>query len=315
MTPVFLVAGLALGANVHVRKETNLCMDFAGATDQQPIRTAACVKGKATQEMGFDSKTGYIELGGNAICQEGPPCCLENFFGSGITIWGCSDPSGKTFSFDNSTGQIKSQGGCLTAGAVGSPIEVRPCNMSNMDQMWDMEEGKPLPGPSGDTCAQLGCMINWRPGLPCQCNSDCCSYGNCCPDFHQHCGACQPRPPAPPPWPCTPCWRCGNCPPGPPPGTSCPNMAGVWTYAGTDIVITQEQCAIDARGPARSWKWKTAVGSFTTEWNIDLKVVSSSKSETWNGHINGCSASTCGSGDTVVWTEPSGLSETWTKKA
>lgn len=28
-----------------------------------------------------------------------PPCCLENFFGGGISIWGCSDPSGKKFSF------------------------------------------------------------------------------------------------------------------------------------------------------------------------------------------------------------------------
>jgi hypothetical protein len=90
-------------------------------------------------------------------------------------------------------------------------------------------------------------------------------------------------------------------------------MMGTWKYAGTSIVITQEKCAIDARGPARSWK--TAIGAFTSEWAIDLKVVTSSgASQTWSGHVNGCSASTCVTGDTVMWTEPNGVSATWTKE-
>mmetsp|Transcript_21514 Transcript_21514/g.56090 ORF Transcript_21514/g.56090 Transcript_21514/m.56090 type:complete len:320 (+) Transcript_21514:135-1094(+) len=314
---VLLVAGGALAADVHIRHPsgTALCLDYAGATDQNPIHTQMCTAGSGSQQFWYDAANGYIHLGGSPSCQEGPPCCLENFFGGSITLWGCSDPSGKKFSYNNMTGQITSQGGCLTAGAPGSAVNTRPCNATNADQNWVMMETAPPPSPPspmGHSCAAFGCDGAWKPGQSCQCNSDCCAYGNCCPDFHSMCGACSP-PPAPPPWPCTPCWRCGNCPPGPAPGTNCPQMAGTWMYAGTNVIVTQEKCAIDARGPARSWQ--TAIGSFTNEWNIALKVVmSGGMTQTWNGHLNGCSGSSCVSGDTVTWTEPNGVTATWTKQ-
>lgn len=315
MASLLVIAGAAaLGANVHIRHPGSMgsvCLDYAGATDTNPIKFATCKTTSPTQMFGFDPATGFIHLGGNPSCQEGPPCCIENFFGGSLTIWGCSDPSGKKFSYNNQTGQIMSQGGCVTATHDGANAGTKPCNASDPAQSWAMEAGNAPPGPVGNSCKALGCDISWRPGLPCQCNRDCCSYGNCCSDFHTTCGSCAPRP-APPPWPCTPCWRCGTCPPGPAPGTSCPNMAGTWTFGGTSIVVTQEKCAIDAKGPARSWQ--TAIGSFTNEWNIQLKVVTSAGSQTWNGHVNGCSPSSCNSGDTVTWTEPNGVTATWTKQ-
>lgn len=73
MTTLLLIAGAALGANVHVRKSSmgQLCLDYAGATDTTPIKVAACVPNKATQQFGYNPSDGFIQLGGNPVCQEG----------------------------------------------------------------------------------------------------------------------------------------------------------------------------------------------------------------------------------------------------
>lgn len=119
------------------------------------------------------------------------------------------------------TGMIHSQSGCVTSVAIGSALAVKPCTSGNANQMWDLRAGGVAPPgpppPMEHSCKAIGCGGAWDPARPCQCNSDCCSYNNCCTDFHATCGNCSPRPP-PPPNPCTPCWRCGNCPyvgPGP----------------------------------------------------------------------------------------------------
>jgi hypothetical protein len=66
-----------------------------------------------------------------------PPCCAENFFGAEITVWGCSDPSGKHFTYDNQTGAIKgaSNPDCLAAGLAGQAIQFKTCNASDPMQV------------------------------------------------------------------------------------------------------------------------------------------------------------------------------------
>jgi len=53
------------------------------------------------------------------------------------------------------------------------------------------------PSPSSDSCKVLGCKFT--PGSPCQCNSNCNQYDDCCPDFKTVCsGPSPPSPPSPP---------------------------------------------------------------------------------------------------------------------
>jgi hypothetical protein len=178
-----------------------LCIDSAGATDQQPVTTETCVAGKQSQLFGYNRESLYIHLEGtNARCNEGPPCCLEDFFGGPITLWGCSDPAGKQFHFNASSGWITNGGQCLTAAKAGSSVNSAACSPSNAGQVWSMPGVSPAPPtppgpapPPSNTCSSMGCNIPYEPNLPCQCNSDCCSYGNCCADFKSQCGGCTPR--------------------------------------------------------------------------------------------------------------------------
>ena len=53
-----------------------------GATDSSPIKAQSCVAGQGSQTFDYDPMRDYIVLGGSPSCQEGPPCCAENFFGA-----------------------------------------------------------------------------------------------------------------------------------------------------------------------------------------------------------------------------------------
>jgi len=48
------------------------------------------------------------------------------------------------------------------------------------------------PSPSSGKCADLGCKFT--PGAPCQCNSNCDQYDDCCPDYQTVCGGPGPSP-------------------------------------------------------------------------------------------------------------------------
>eukprot|EP00729_Bicosta_minor_P019222 gene19222-31135_t len=165
------------------------------------------------------------------------------------------------------------------------------------------------------SCKSEGCDVPYQPGLPCQCNSDCCSYGNCCSDFKSLCGACRPGPapsPSPSPWPP---W-----PPSPPPPASCALLCTgtascMWSSAAAGnptIEITQNGCAVDCADSSN--RWTTAVGSFRGTWDLSMTVVyatlpnsTTPATEVWVGHVAGCSYQTCPAGSsTITWTKPAG---------
>ena len=96
----------------------------------------------------------------------------------------------------------------------------------------------PPPGPVSTSCAVMGCVA-FKQGLPCQCNSDCEQYSNCCSDKEKVCG----KGPGPGPGPVPSPSRAG-----------CPDMAGAWLTAGgapdggMTMTITQARPAL-----LRSW--------------------------------------------------------------
>merc|ERR1712080_43051 len=129
-------------------------------------------------------KTSYIHLSSNPSTCTGASsagCCLENFFGSYPTIWGCYDPSGKKFTYDNTTGLIRGSGKCLSAGRIGGFATMESCNSVDSKQSWVTDWP-----PVKHLCKDLGC-IPYQQGLPCQCNKDCHSWNNCCPDYDTVC--------------------------------------------------------------------------------------------------------------------------------
>jgi hypothetical protein len=74
-TLLLLIGATAtLGANVHLRKMMGgheVCLDYFGATDTDPVLLAACVDGKATQQFEYNTSTTFTRLGGNPVCEEG----------------------------------------------------------------------------------------------------------------------------------------------------------------------------------------------------------------------------------------------------
>lgn len=73
----------------------------------------------------------------------------------------------------------------------------------------------PAPSPGDGKCADYGCG-KFLPGKPCQCNTACKQYDNCCPDYDTVCSGPTPPGPPTPPTPPTP-----PSPPSPPSGNKC----------------------------------------------------------------------------------------------
>lgn len=66
-----------LGSPVSLRKPptgATVCLDYAPASNVNPVITTACVPGQASQQLGFDPRTGYIHEEGVSpapSCREG----------------------------------------------------------------------------------------------------------------------------------------------------------------------------------------------------------------------------------------------------
>jgi len=52
---------------------------------------------------------------------------------------------------------------------------------------WDYQARCRAPVP--ETCAALGCSKGFQPKQPCQCNSKCRHFGNCCSDYKEVCAS------------------------------------------------------------------------------------------------------------------------------
>jgi len=88
--------------------------------------------------------------------------------------------------------------------------EVSDCDQT-VDIVFPSYGPSPSPSPTG-TCKQQGCKFT--AGAPCQCNSNCAQYDDCCPDFSKICPpspAPSPSPPSPSP---SPSPSGGQCVPG-----------------------------------------------------------------------------------------------------
>jgi predicted MPP superfamily phosphohydrolase len=110
------------------------------------------------------------------------------------------------------------------------------------------------PSPSSSTCKSLGCSYKY--GNPCQCDSSCKKYGNCCSDYDSVCGGpSPPTPPTPgPPTPPTPG------PPTPPSGDCCFYHATTCSHG--DICCSssgkgyQSESTCKKYGAAHSCQWE-----------------------------------------------------------
>lgn len=118
-------------------KNTTECLDVADATNLDAVTTTPCVKGKPSQLFSFDKKKGFIHLN-TTKCMEGSPCCLEHFFGEIGTIWSCSDPKGKVFKYNASTGLLSAES--YMSGDVGcleSDGQFKACSTGSSKQVWN----------------------------------------------------------------------------------------------------------------------------------------------------------------------------------
>jgi len=130
----------------YLRSNSSICLDWAGATDQQPQQTSVCMSNKSSQVFGLDLAAHRLTLGAAANCNDGSPCCVENFFGGSPTIWGCSDPSGKNFQYDDASGHLIN-GGCITAKGVNAGATIVACSPGEPNQGWAMKAAPPPPPP------------------------------------------------------------------------------------------------------------------------------------------------------------------------
>ena len=109
------VATAAGGGRISLRRG-DACLDYAGASNQVPVKTALCSDGSTTQLFTHTAAHQLVLAGAGASCVGGSPCCVENW-GSGPTIFSCSDmPNIKVWAFNNQTGHLQNSGACLTAG-------------------------------------------------------------------------------------------------------------------------------------------------------------------------------------------------------
>jgi hypothetical protein len=123
---------ISRGITLHSNKQTSIrCPAQHHTTMSQPPHRHSCHTTRTlTREFALPWRIVA------AHCSR-PPCCAENFFGAEITVWGCSDPSGKHFTYDNQTGAIKgaSNPDCLAAGLAGQAIQFKTCNESDPMQV------------------------------------------------------------------------------------------------------------------------------------------------------------------------------------
>jgi len=134
----FLVCTVAaFQSRLLLRMNATLCLDDAGATDRIPVKVTKCDPTLKSQLFTIDMATGNILLDPSVTCNDGSPCCLENFFPNSATIWGCSDPSGKTWKYDNPKGSLTGESGsCLAASGEGRETVMVPCNSHDINQVW-----------------------------------------------------------------------------------------------------------------------------------------------------------------------------------
>merc|ERR1712232_322404 len=119
--------------------------------------------------------------------------CWEDFWGDGkITLFSKTDknfePNDKHFHWNAASGAVTREGSsdCMTSAGAGQPVLLQKCTGA-ANQQWVADwSPAPSPSPSSTTCAKLGC-IAYKQGVPCQCNTDCHQWGNCCSDFDQIC--------------------------------------------------------------------------------------------------------------------------------
>jgi hypothetical protein len=277
------------------------CLDSAGASNENPLKTSACSKQKNTQLFAYQNQR--LQLKDTSCSGSSAPCCVENW-GGACTIFSCGDmPSIKTWTYSNATGHISNGGQCMTASGSGGRVTLASCKQDDPNQMWRIEQAavgpSPPPSPPGSTkCAVIGCPSDWTPGLPCQCNKDCERYGNCCADKEQVCGKAPPSP-SPGPWPC----RWPPCPG--PPTPACGHVAGQWAgqSAGDIVTITQSGCQIVATDPRQGWSPAKGTG---TGWNVQMTFGGASLS----GHLQGCNPNGCPKGSTISFSN----GQRWTKQ-
>lgn len=245
-----------------------LCLDSAGADNENPVKTTECAQNSSSQLFSYESTHQFIVLK-STNCVQGAPCCVENWNGE-CTVFSCSDMPGiKAWAYSNDTGHLSNGGQCMTASGEGGGVSASACRQQDANQMWRLEQAGSLPPPGppppgADKCAAMGCPQNWTPGLPCQCNPDCERYGNCCADKEKVCGR---APPSPAPWPC----RTPPCPsPSPPwtPPSGCTSIAGQWAAVGDTVSIAQSGCSFVATD--KNQTWSPAKGSFQQRWQVEM---------------------------------------------
>lgn len=75
--------GVCMGAPTSVIKlrNENTCIDVSDATDQNGVKTLPCNATKTAQQFTFDSRPP------NFIIHDTNNACLEDFWGSYITVW------------------------------------------------------------------------------------------------------------------------------------------------------------------------------------------------------------------------------------
>merc|ERR1711957_853800 len=100
------------------------------------------------------------------------------------TVNGCTD-------FQSAQRGLSAQWGegcCLER--LDSTVKLWSCD-EYYTQIWSFESIQgpaPITGPSpSDTCAEIGCDADYHDELPCQCDSNCLSFDNCCSDFFTSC--------------------------------------------------------------------------------------------------------------------------------
>jgi len=187
--------GSRLAGMYHIKDSTGACLHdglgFAGCSDDEAqtwsfagnvdvIRSSTkdrCIQAEVGGEWG------EVTLENCTTSNPGQQWTVTNQNQLSATINGCTD----RLSAQRGLSAQWGQGCCLER--LDSTVKLWSCD-EYYTQIWSFES---IPGPAQspgpaprDTCAEIGCGT-YSDDLPCQCDSNCRGYGNCCSDFETSC--------------------------------------------------------------------------------------------------------------------------------
>merc|ERR1712160_210453 len=181
-----------MGGMYHIKDSTGACLHdglgFADCSNEQAqtwsfagdvdvIRSSTkdrCIQAEVGGEWG------EVTLENCTNSNPGQQWTVTNQNQLSATVNGCTD-------FQSAQRGLSAQWGegcCLER--LDSTVKLWSCD-EYYTQIWSFESIQgpaPITGPApSDTCAEIGCDADYHDELPCQCDSNCLSFDNCCSDF------------------------------------------------------------------------------------------------------------------------------------